>query len=139
MNWVVYALFAILVVGVSDIFRKIASTIKSPFEANLYFQWGGAISALILFLLFSRKMTADPKTALTSFTGGSLIAIFTLFSFKALSMGPSASVVMPVLRIGGISFLVLLSIIFLKERLNFQMLVGLLFSFIGIYLLFSNK
>ncbi len=139
MSWIFYSLIAIGIVGVSDIFRKLASNLKDPFFTNLVFQTAASITTVITYLIFSRNVENDPKGIIYAILGGVTIATFSLFSFKALSTGPGVSVVMPVLRIGGISFLVLLGIIFLKEKISTQTIIGLLFSVIGIYLLFSNK
>ena len=51
----------------------------------------------------------------------------------------TVSVAMPAMGIGGVALLALLGVFFLKEKLSWQTMAGLLFSFIGIYLLFSNK
>lgn len=139
MNWIGYSIIAIGIVGISDIFRKLASDLKDPFFTNLVFQTAASITTIITYLIFSRKVENDPKGIIYAILGGATIATFSLFSFKALSTGPGVSVVMPVLRIGGISFLVLLGIIILKEKISIQTITGLLFSVIGIYLLFSNK
>lgn len=139
MNWIGYSIIAIGIVGISDIFRRLASNLKDPFFTNLVFQTAASITTIITYLIFSRNVENDPKGIIYAILGGATIATFSLFSFKALSTGPGVSVVMPVLRIGGISFLVLLGIIFLKEKISTQTITGLLFSVIGIYLLFSNK
>ncbi|MBI3955035.1 EamA family transporter [Candidatus Gottesmanbacteria bacterium] len=139
MNWIGFSIIAIGIVGISDIFRKLASNLKDPFFTNLIFQTAASITTIITFLIFSRNVENDPKGIIYAILGGVTIATFSLFSFKALSTGPGVSVVMPVLRIGGISFLVLLGIIFLKEKISIQTITGLLFSAIGIFLLFTNK
>lgn len=139
MSWIIYALSAIGFLGVSDIFRKLASNIKDPLFANLIFQIGAMSAAVLTYLLFSRKVEYNPKLILFAIIGGMTIAIFTLFSFKVLSIGPGVSVVMPVLRIGGITLVAILGILFLKEKLTIQTFFGLIFSAIGLYLLFSNK
>jgi len=139
MNWIIYALMAIGLMGVSDLFRKLASNFKDPFFANLIFQLGATLAAVITYLIFSRQIESNPKYTLYALIGGALIAIFTLFSFKVLSVGPGVSVVMPVLRIGGVALVALLGVLILREKLTLQTLFGLIFSAIGIYLLFSNK
>ena len=139
MNWSFYALFAILFTGFSDIFRKLGSDLKDPFFGSLMFQAGTFTTTLIMYLLFSRKVVDNPKGIFFAVLGGIFIAIFTTLSFKTLSVGPGASVVLPALRIGGIAVTVILGIILLKERLNINTFLGLVFSFIGIYLLFTNK
>lgn len=139
MNWIFYTLIAIGIVGVSDLFRKLASNLKDPFFTNLVFQLASSSTAIILYFMFSRKMESNPKALFFAVLGGITISLFSLFSFKALSTGPGASVVIPTLRIGGITLLVILGIVLLKEKLSLQTFIGLLFSAVGIYLLFSNK
>lgn len=139
MNWVIHAIFAIGLSGVSDLFRKLASALKDPFFSNLVFQLGASVAALILYLLFSRKVEYNPKLIYFALIGGATISAFTLFSFKALSVGPGVSVVMPALRIGGVTLVAILGILVLREKITIQTVAGLILSTIGIYLLFSNK
>ena len=139
MNWILYSFLAIGIVGFSDIFRKLASNLKDPFFTNLVFQLGATSAAIIMFLIFSRKIEYRPQEIFYAIMGGVTIATFTLFSFKALATGPGVSVVMPALRIGGVALIPVLGFLFLKERITVQTISGLIFSFIGIYLLFSNK
>ena len=139
MSWIIYSLIAIGIVGMSDIFRKLASNLKDPFYTNLIFQFAAFSTALISYLVFSRRIENNPSSILFAILGGTTIAAFSLFSFKALATGPGVSVVMPTLRIGGIAFLVLLGVLFLREKLTLYTVTGLIFSAIGIYLLFSNK
>ena len=139
MSWIFYSLIAIGIVGISDIFRKLASNLKDPFFTNIVFQLSATTFTIITYFIFSRKVENNPKDIVFAILGGITIAAFSLFSFKALSTGPGASVVIPVLRIGGIALLVVLGIVVLKEKLSLQTFIGLIFSSIGIYLLFSNK
>ena len=120
MNWTIYALAAIAVVGFSDLFRKLGSGLKDPFFANFIFQAASFATATLMFLLFSRTIEKATRPAMFAIIGGTLISIFTMLSFKALSTGPGVGVVMPVLRIGGILLIVVLGIIFLKEKLTIQ-------------------
>lgn len=138
MNWIIYSLIAIAIVGISDIFRKLGSNLKDPIFSNFVFQAGSFFAATVLFLT-SRKVVNDKQSIIYAVIGGILISIFTLFSFKALLTGPGVSVVMPVLRVGGIALVVLLSVVILKEKLSGQTIFGLVLSAMGIYLLFSNK
>jgi len=139
MSWIIYSFIAIGVIGISDLFRKLASHLQDPFFTNLVFQIASVTTAVILFLLFSRKIEDNPRDIIYAVLGGMSISLFSLISFKALSTGPGVSVVIPVLRIGGIALVVVLGIFLLKEKLTLQTILGLLFSAIGIYLLYSNK
>lgn len=138
MNWVIYALIAIFLMGISDIFRKLGSGLRDPVFANLVFQLGAFLTAIVLFTT-SRKIVNDPKGMLSALIGGVLISLFTLISFKALSIGPGVSVVMPALRIGGITLVAILGILILKEKFTIQTFFGILLSAIGLYLLFTGK
>ncbi len=139
MNWVLYAIAAIGIVGVSDIFRKLASNLKDPFFTNLIFQISAFAIGISAYLIFSRKIEYNTKDIIYALIGGGLISLFSLISFKALALGPGASVVMPVLRIGGVALVALLGVIILREKMNLNTILGLIFSAIGIYLLFLNK
>jgi len=139
MNWIVNSLIAIGIVGFSDIFRKLASGLKDPLFTNLIFQTASFTTAFFLFLLLSRKIENNPLNIFFAVLGGVTISLFSLFSFRALSTGPDVSTVIPVLRIGGIAFLVILGVLLLKDQLTVQKVVGLLFSVVGIYLLYTNK
>lgn len=138
MNWIFYALIAIGLMGVSDLFRKLASNLKDPIFSNFIFQLGAMTISTILFI-YSRKVVNNPRDIAFGLIGGMLIGLFTTFSFKALNIGPGVSVVMPALRIGGVTLVAILGIILLKEKLTLQSVFGFLFSTVGIYLLFSNK
>lgn len=138
MNWVIYAIIAIILLGISDLFRKLASNLQDPIFTNLMFQLGASGISIIIFL-FSRKVVNQPREIIYAVIGGILIALFTTLSFKALSSGPGLSVVMPVLRVGGITLVAIFGIIILREKLTLQTFFGLIFSVVGIYLLISNK
>ena len=137
MQWLLYTILAITTLGTADFFRKIASNIKDPIFTNLLFQSGAFAAALILFLAH-RKTAGDTQSIVYTIAGGVLISLFSLTSFKALSLGP-VSVIWPTIRIGGLIFVVLLGILLLKERLSIQTIIGFTFSLIGLYLLLSHK
>lgn len=139
MTWILNALIAIGLMGVSDLLRKATAEFKDPFFGNLAFQLGAFSTTLILFLIFSRTFEGNPRLILYSFIGGGLIATFTFFSLRALSVGPGLSVVLPTMRIGGVALTALLGIVLLREKATMQTVAGIIMSSIGIYLLFSNK
>ena len=138
MNWILYALGAISAVAVSDLFRKLGSNLKDPFFSNLIFQIGTFTTAVTMYLLFSRKLEGNPKGMIYAVIGGILISIFTTFSFKALSLGP-VSVVIPVIRVGGVLLVTVLGIIIFKEKLTLNLVLGVILSTIGLYLIFSSR
>jgi uncharacterized membrane protein len=139
MSWVFYGVMAIVVVGFSDIARKLASNLHDPFYTNLIFQTGSFLITVLLYVLFSRRFEWQPKDMAIAVAGGMLISVFTLLSFKALDIGPGVSVVMPALRIGGVVLVAVLGVVLLHEKLSMQSFIGLLLSLAGIVLLFTSK
>jgi len=138
MNWIIYSLFAIAAIGISDLFRKLGSNLKDPLFTNILFQIGSLTTAVIMYFLFSRQTENNSKGIVYALIGGALISIFSAFSFKALSTGPGVSVVIPVLRIGGVILVATLGIILFKDKFTWQIFFGLVFSIVGVYLLFSS-
>lgn len=138
MNWILYALGAISAVTVSDLFRKLGSNLKDPFFSNVIFQLGSFLTAVTLYLLFSRRLEGNPKGMMYAAIGGILISIFTTFSFKALSLGPVSSVI-PIIRIGGVLLVTILGIILFKEKLTLNLMVGVILAAVGLYLIFSSR
>lgn len=138
MNWLLYALGAISAVAVSDLFRKLGSNLKDPFFSNLVFQIGTFSTAVIMYLLFSRRLEGNPKGMMYAVIGGILISIFTTFSFKALSLGPVSQVI-PIIRVGGVLAVTILGIILFKEKLTLNLVLGVILAALGLYLIFSSK
>ena len=138
MNWILYALGAISAVAVSDLFRKLGANLKDPFLSNLIFQFGSFATALVLYLLFSRKLGAISNGMLYAVIGGVLISIFTTFSFKALSLGPVSQVI-PIIRVGGVLAVTILGIILFKEKLSLTLVMGVILAAIGLFLIFSSR
>jgi len=139
MSWIIYAIGAISTGAVSDLFRKLGSNLKDPFFSNLIFQTGTFATAIILYLLFSRKTEGNPKGMIYAVIGGILISIFTTFSFKALADGPGVSTVIPVIRIGVVLLVVVLGILLFKDKLTWNIVAGIVLASAGVYLLFLNK
>ena len=139
MNWIIYALGAIGAGAISDLFRKLGSQLKDPFFTNLMFQIGAFSTAIILYIIFSRKSEGNPKGIMYAIIGGILISIFTTFSFKALAGGPGISTVMPVIRIGVVLLVVILGVLLFRDKLTWNLVLGIILASSGVYLLFLNK
>lgn len=138
-NWIIFALGAIGAGAISDLFRKLGSNLKDPFFSNAIFQGASFATALILYFIFSRKLEGNPHGMLYAFIGGIFISVFTALSFKALADGPGVSTVMPVLRIGVVLLVVVLGILLFREKLTWNIVLGVLLAGSGVYLLFLNK
>lgn len=138
MSWIIYALGAIAAGGLADFLRKFGA-IKDPFIDNLFFQAGGFVTAIILYLLFSRKVLPQPTTMIYILLGGICVSLFTTFFFKALAVGPGVSTVVPFVRAGAIALVAVLGVIILHEKLTWNLVAGLVFAGVGIYLMFLNS
>lgn len=139
MSWIIYALSAIGFGALSDLFRKFGSAIQDPFLDNLVFQTAAFITAVILYMLFSRKAVPNASIMTYVILGGICISLFTTFFFKTLSIGPGVSVVAPIVRAGALILVVILGVILLHEKLTWQLVAGILFACLGIYLMFLNN
>ena len=139
MNWILYALGAIAAVTVSDLFRKLGSSLQDPFFSNLVFQGASVIMAILLWLVFSRRFEYNNKGVLYAFIGGLLISVFTAFLFKALEIGPGVSTVMPVVRVGGVLLVAILGVLLFGEKLTWSIGIGIFLAASGVYLIFSGK
>ena len=139
MSWIIYAIGAMFAAAGSDLFRKLGSNLKDPFTANLFSQIGSFSIAIILFLLFSRKFESNPTGMTYAFIAGVLISFSTVLFFKALSIGPGVSTVAPVIRVGGVLFVAILGIIIFRDKLTWNVVLGIVLASSGIYLLFLNK
>jgi transporter family protein len=139
MNWIIFALGAISSGAISDLFRKLGSNLKDPFLSNLVFQVGSLTTAIILYMIFSRKIEGNSRGILYALIGGIFISIFTTFSFKALASGPDVSTVIPVIRIGVVILVILLGIILLKDKITWNLVTGIILATVGVYLISLAK
>jgi len=139
MSWIIYAFLAVAAGGLADFFRKFGSAVKDPFLDNLIFQAAGFITAVILYFLFSRKAVPQGNVMTYVILGGICVSLFTTFFFKALSIGPGVSTVAPMIRAGGVVFVALLGVLILHEKLTWNLVTGIIFAGIGIYLMFLNN
>lgn len=139
MSWIFYALGAMSVVAASDLFRKLGSNLKDPFLSNLIFQLGSVSMALAMWMLFSRKFENNTEGVIYALIGGILVSVFTALTFKALEIGPGVSMVMPAIRIGGVLLVAILGILIFKDRITWNLALGICVSLVGVYLIFNGK
>lgn len=139
MTWIFYAIGAMFAAAGSDLFRKLGANLKDPFTANLFSQIGSFTTAIILFFIFSRKFENNTQGMTYAFLAGVLISFSTLLFFKALSVGPGVSTVAPVIRVGGVMLVAILGILIFREKLTWNIVLGIILTCSGIYVLFLNK
>jgi len=86
---------------------------------------------------FSSLKEIENKTWLLLVLAGIATTLSTLFSFKALSQGPATSVI--TIERSSLVFAILLSIIFLKEKITWQLIVGAVLVLSGAILISLSK
>jgi uncharacterized membrane protein len=139
MSWIFYAIAAIGAGGLADFFRKFGSAVKDPFLDNLIFQAAAFISAIVLYMLFSRKAVPDGNVMTYVIAGGICISIFTTLFFKTLSIGPGVSVVAPIVRAGALILIAILGVVILHEKFTWHLIAGIALTSLGIYMMFLNQ
>ncbi len=137
MNWIMNSLYAILFAGMSDSLRKFGASGNIFFTA-LIFNLGAFSASFLLYLIFG-KPSFEPKSTSIILLAGIFIGLFNVFVFKALHTGQGVSLVLPIVRAGAVALVVVIGILFFKEKLTAKALLGLVFSVVGIYLLFQPK
>jgi len=120
--WAVLAAIAAALVmvltkaGLKSVDSSLAFAIQAIFILSI--TWG-----LVLFQGTARELRdIDMKSWVMLILAGIATTLSTLFSFKALSMGP-ASIVVTIERTS-LVFTILLSVLFLKEKLTWQLVAG---------------
>ncbi|PRY54449.1 transporter family protein [Arcticibacter pallidicorallinus] len=123
--WIFWALGAAIAAALVIVLTK--AGLKNV-DSSLAF----AIQSVFIFLIcwgvilvqgnFGDLKQIDNKAWIMLIAAGVATTLSTLFSFKALSMGP-ASYVVTIERLS-LVFAIILSIIFLKEKVTWQLLTG---------------
>ncbi|WP_407425816.1 EamA family transporter [Arcticibacter sp.] len=109
--------------GLKNVDSSLAFAIQSVFI--LLITWG----VILVQGNFSDLKEIDNKAWILLICAGIATTLSTLFSFKALSMGP-ASYVVTIERLS-LVFAIILSIIFLKEKITWQLLTGAAIMVVG--------
>lgn len=132
-TWYLYALLTVLMWGVWGVFSKMASAHSKPRQV-LIFQSAGVIAFTLVVLLLERFRVEWSTPGFTwSFLAGFFTFIGFLTFFAALEQGKASTVVTlsalyPVVTI-------LLSVIFLHEKISLKEGVGIVFALIACALL----
>ncbi|RYG36524.1 MAG: EamA family transporter [Chitinophagaceae bacterium] len=139
--WIIWAILAALSASLVIIFTKVGLKNVDPSVAF-------AIQAILIILICWSVVLFQGKQDMISeiqgrdwiylILAGIATTLATLFSFKALSMGP-ASVVVTIER-SSLIFTLIFAAIFLKEELNWKVLTGAGLILAGaVFIAFSEK
>ena len=134
--WIFWAILAALSAALVMVLTK--AGLKNV-DSSLAFAIQALFIVSITWILVLYQGTApemkqiDGKAWIMLILAGIATTLSTLFSFKALSMGP-ASIVVTIERTS-LVFTILLSIIFLKEKITWQLIVGAVLILAGAVLI----
>lgn len=134
--WIIFALAAALLAGVAVVLSKAGLKDTDPTLAFaiqaifiLIISWGVA--------LFQKQIAPiadiDKRTWLFLVCAGIATCLSSLFTFRALKLG-EASMVTSLERLS-LVFAIILAVIFLKEKLNWQVIVGIILMIGGAVLI----
>ena len=123
--WIFWAFMAALSAALVIIFTKAG---LEKIDSSLAFAVQAIFILVITWALITYQGTFNQLKQLDTKTWGFLVAagifttLSTLFSYKALSLGP-ASYVVTIERMS-LLFTIVLAVIFLKEKLSWQLVLG---------------
>lgn len=134
MNWIVLSIIALIGQGLVLFIVKFLSININPLVLLAY-QYAGSLLLASIYLWF-KGINFKPTTKELSLLllSGFLVSTGLAFYYTALSMA-SASQVVPIHNIGVTLLPVFFGLVLIKERLTKRLVLGLLFSIIGIVLL----
>jgi transporter family protein len=132
MSWIIYALLSALFAALVAIFGKIGisnldTTLATTVRAFIMFLFLGGVSYYLG--LFNKLNQIDAKSLLFITLSGIAGALSWLFYFYALKKGPVAGVA--ALDRLSVVFVLILSVLFLSQTLNFKTIVGAILITIG--------
>ncbi|WP_456472847.1 EamA family transporter [Methanocaldococcus sp.] len=129
---IILGLLLALFYGLGTFFAKIVCE-KSPLFQWIVVNVVGIILCILILLKFKSVIPNDYKIILFSIISAIFVVVGSLVLYYALYKG-KASIVVPLSSIGP-AITVILSIIFLKESLTINQMVGIVLILIGILLL----
>lgn len=122
------------------IFIKLTTTKISPLLATIFYSFAAIVvqfGVLLFFKLKGVNLFTTSSGIKISLIGGIFIGFYTVFLFLTFSkFGVTKAT--PFIYIGALSLVFIFGVIFLKETLTSLKILGLLLSFVGLFLLFKN-
>lgn len=142
MGWLVFTLLSAFFNSLMDLFTKFSSgKIHDGVGATFI-----CVFAAIPTLIYTVYSKLDGQQIYTSKEGfffsalaGLTVGTATIFAFKMFATGVNLSLAVPVLRISMILIACFLGLFLLKESLSWKLILGLILSFIGLYLIVGTK
>jgi len=132
MNWLSYAIAAMVLLGIMNFGIKLFVNNYSPMLALFLVQGISAI-VLLAMLAYNGELNLDAGILKYAIPIGVVSALGLYFSFTALKLD-SASKVIPIVNLNTL-IVVILAMAFLHEKINIKAALGIVFGILSIILL----
>jgi len=142
MSWVIFAVLTIICYTLMDLFIKLSAGKIESGLGGLIINLASVIPPLlwvVLFKLSGQKVPHTKDGLIYSTIAGLSIGIGAICFMKMFATGVNLSIGVPFVRIGIVIAASILGVVLLKEGLSPKLLVGLILSLTGLYLLIGAK
>jgi bacterial/archaeal transporter family protein len=123
MVWVGYAIFALVVWGISGVTQKLSTNHISSERSFLWFCWAMVALSAAVVVVARPHWGLGTLVVVCSVAGGALNGLGAWTSFRALESGGKASIVVSLISLFPL-LTVVLAIVFLHERLTWMQTAG---------------
>lgn len=138
MNYLISVIIISVIWGVADIMRKLSAGHGDSKVLTIMFNLGATLIPVIWLVLDrSKKLNTDLSALVLNIFGGGLVGIGGVLIYGLLEKN-SASVTFGLVRTITLMTVVILSLIFLSDKITIKTGAGFLLSLVGVYLLASR-
>jgi transporter family protein len=123
MVWLGYAIFALVVWGISGITQKLSTNRISSERSFLWFCWAMVALSAAVVVVARPPWGLGTLVVVCSVAGGALNGLGAWTSFRALESGGKASIVISLISLFPL-LTVVLAVVFLHERLTWMQTAG---------------
>lgn len=141
MNYVVSIAIISVLWGGAEVLRKMSAGGSDSRLLSTTFNFGAFIAPLIwLLIVLAKKETIaiEQKSVILSVVSGALVGLGCVALFGVLSKNVSTSVTLGLVHTLTILVLIAGSVLFLSDHLTPKLVIGLVMSMIGVFLLTSK-
>lgn len=143
MTWVFWALLAAAFNGLADIFFKLVNGKIHNGLSGVIINVCSIIPALVYTLYVKSQGLPIPLSRegiVYSILAGLSVGLITLPMFKMFNQpGADLSMAVPVMRIAVVISAVIFGIIIFRDSINLKLIVGLLISLVGLFIVVTSK
>ena len=123
MVWLGYAIFALVVWGISGVTQKLSTNRISSERSFLWFCWAMVALSAAVMVVARPHWGLGTLVVVCSVAGGALNGLGAWTSFRALESGGKASIVISLISLFPL-LTVVLAVVFLHERLTWMQTAG---------------